>query len=598
MTQPFTPEIALTLAIIFGALVLFATEKLRVDLIALLVLVFVSVTGLVSPEEVFLGFANPAVITIWAVYIVSGGLFKTGVADMIGSLILRVSGASEARLIVVIMLVCGGMSAFMNNVGAVAVLMPAVIGISRKTKIPVSKLLIPLAFSSLLGGKMTLIGTPANILAQGILNARGLPAFGFFEITPMGAVVLATGIIYMVLIGRHLLPIRETATDPAISKRLKKYISQVMVSEESPLVGKNLYESRLGADYSLNVLSIIRNSRPMAGLHRDTIIRANDHLILEEAAENLISSGEELSLILQVDQEVDLATLDTEQSYIFEATPAPRSTIVGQTLKDINFRDRFGFTTIAVWRQGAVITEQLRDIRLRFGDALLLQGAPGRARQLKTGNEFLVLDQLEVEPVRRSRAPVAGGIMLLVIGLAIFSDLGIATSMVIGSVAMVLSGCLNMDEAYKSIDWRTVFLVGGMLSLGMAMDNTGTARFLADLLLGSLGAYGPLAMLAGIYLLTALITQPMSNAAAVVLMVPIALDSAFGLGANHLTFTIAVVIGAATSFLSPVGHKANVLVFGPGGYRFFDYPRVGFLLTIALFIVSMIFLPIFWPFYP
>ncbi|MFN2159414.1 MAG: SLC13 family permease [Anaerolineales bacterium] len=598
MTQPFTPEIALTLAIIFGALVLFATEKLRVDLIALLVLVFVSVTGLVSPEEVFLGFANPAVITIWAVYIVSGGLFKTGVADMIGSLILRVSGASEARLIVVIMLVCGGMSAFMNNVGAVAVLMPAVIGISRKTKIPVSKLLIPLAFSSLLGGKMTLIGTPANILAQGILNARGLPAFGFFEITPMGAVVLATGIIYMVLIGRHLLPIRETATDPAISKRLKKYISQVMVSEESPLVGKNLYESRLGADYSLNVLSIIRNSRPMAGLHRDTIIRANDHLILEGAAENLISSGEELSLILQVDQEVDLATLDTEQSYIFEATPAPRSTIVGQTLKDINFRDRFGFTTIAVWRQGAVITEQLRDIRLRFGDALLLQGAPGRARQLKTGNEFLVLDQLEVEPVRRSRAPVAGGIMLLVIGLAIFSDLGIATSMVIGSVAMVLSGCLNMDEAYKSIDWRTVFLVGGMLSLGMAMDNTGTARFLADLLLGSLGAYGPLAMLAGIYLLTALITQPMSNAAAVVLMVPIALDSAFGLGANHLTFTMAVVIGAATSFLSPVGHKANVLVFGPGGYRFFDYPRVGFLLTIALFIVSMIFLPIFWPFYP
>jgi di/tricarboxylate transporter len=593
-----TPEIALTLAIILAAIILFATEKLRVDLIALLVLLAVSITGLVSKEEVFLGFANPAVITIWAVYIVSGGLYRTGVADEIGSVILRLSGTSEARLIVVIMLVCGGMSAFMNNVGAVAVLMPAVIGISKKTGIPVSKLLIPLAFSSLLGGSMTLIGTPANILAQGILTARGLPGFGFFEITPMGMIVLATGIIYMVVIGRHLLPVRETVSGPGASKRLREYISQVMVTSNSPLIGKNLYESRLGADYGLNVLSIIREGNPLVGLHRDMIIQGNDNLILEGSAENIIASGEKLKLNIQVEQDVELVDLDTEQSYIFEATMAPRSTIVGCTLKQVHFRSRFGFTAIAIWRQGEVITDQLCDVELRFGDALLLQGSPGRVRTLQEGNEFLVLEPLEIEAIRKKRAPVAAGIMLLVIALAIFSDLGIATAMVIGSVAMVLTGCLSMDEAYKSIDWRTVFLVGGMLSLGMAMENTGTAQFLADLLLGTMGAYGPLALLAGIYLLSALITQPMSNAAAVVLMVPIALDIAFGLGVNHLTFTMAVVIGAATSFMTPVGHKANVLVFGPGGYRFFDYPRVGVLLTIALFIVSMIFLPIIWPFYP
>jgi di/tricarboxylate transporter len=593
-----TPEIALTLAIILAAIILFATEKLRVDLIALLVLLAVSITGLVSKEEVFLGFANPAVITIWAVYIVSGGLYRTGVADEIGSVILRLSGASEARLIVVIMLVCGGMSAFMNNVGAVAVLMPAVIGISKKTGIPVSKLLIPLAFSSLLGGSMTLIGTPANILAQGILIARGLPGFGFFEITPMGMIVLATGIIYMVVIGRHLLPVRETVSGPGASKRLREYISQVMVTSNSPLIGKNLYESRLGADYGLNVLSIIREGNPLVGLHRDMIIQGNDNLILEGSAEKIIASGEKLKLNIQVDQDVELVDLDTEQSYIFEATLAPRSSIVGCTLKQVHFRSRFGFTTIAIWRQGEVITDQLCDVELRFGDALLLQGSPGRVRTLQEGNEFLVLEPLEIEAIRKKRAPVAAGIMLLVIALAIFSDLGIATAMVIGSVAMVLTGCLSMDEAYKSIDWRTVFLVGGMLSLGMAMENTGTAQFLADLLLGTMGAYGPLALLAGIYLLSALITQPMSNAAAVVLMVPIALDTAFGLGVNHLTFTMAVVIGAATSFMTPVGHKANVLVFGPGGYRFFDYPRVGVLLAIALFIVSMIFLPIIWPFYP
>jgi di/tricarboxylate transporter len=593
-----TTEIALTLAIILMAIILFATEKLRVDLVALLVLLAVSITGLVSKEEVFLGFANPAVITIWAVYIVSGGLFKTGVAEAIGSIILHLSGANEARLIVVIMLVCGGMSAFMNNVGAVAVLMPAVVGISKKTGIPVSKLLIPLAFSSLLGGKMTLIGTPANILAQGILLARGLPGFGFFELTPIGAIVLATGIIYMVVIGRHLLPVRETAADPGVSMQLRDYISDVLVTSDSPLIGSNLYESRLGADYGLNVLSIIREGSPLVGLHRDVVIKENDNLIIEGSAESIIASGELLKLNIQVGREIDLADLDTEQSHIFEATLAPASTMVGRTLKEVGFRDRFGFTAIAIWRHGDVITEKLSDAELRFGDALLLQGPPGRVRTLQDGNEFLVLEPLEIEPVRKERAPLAAGIMLLVIALAIFSDLGIATAMVFGSVAMVLTGCLSMDEAYKSIDWRTVFLVGGMLSLGMAMENTGTAQFLADLLLGALGAYGPLALLAGIYLLSALITQPMSNAAAIVLMVPIALDIAFGLGANYLTFTMAVVIGAATSFLTPVGHKANVLVFGPGGYRFFDYPRVGFLLTIALFIVSMIFLPIFWPFYP
>lgn len=591
-----TPEITLTLAIILMAITLFATEKLRVDLTSLLVLLIISLTGLVSKEEVFLGFANPAVITIWAVYIVSGGLFKTGVSEYLGSLILRISGASEPKLIAIIMLICGTMSAFMNNVGAVAVLMPAVIGISRQTKIPVSKMLIPLAFSSLLGGKMTLIGTPANILAQGILVSRGLDGFGFFDITPLGIIVLATGIIYMVVIGRHLLPVRQSPADSQIPSPLRNYISEVQITPQSPLIGKRLYESNLGAKYDLTVLSVNRSGKSILVVHRDYKMEENDLLVIKGSAKDLLAAQSDLNLKLIEAHDIDLSSLESDQLHIFEATLAPHSTMVGRSLSEARFRDRFGFTALAIWRHGEQVTNRLRDEKLRFGDTLLLQGSPSRVAALKDGHEFLVLEPMEIPRNRSKKAPLAAGIMLLVIILAILTNIEIATAMVIGAVSMVLTGCLSMDEAYESIDWRTVFLVAGMLSLGVAMENTGTAQYLANILLGTFGKLGPYGALAGIYLLSALITQPMSNAAAIVLIVPIAIDTALSMQVNYLTFTMAVVIGAATSFLTPVGHKANVLVFSPGGYRFFDFTRVGILLMIALFFVSMIFLPILWPF--
>ena len=305
-----TTEIALTLTIILAALVLFATEKLRVDLVALLVLLSVGLLRLIDPEEIFDGFANPAVITVWAVYMVSGGLFKTGVADAMGRGILRLAGDREPRLIATIMVTCGVISAFMNNVGATAMLMPAMVGISRRTKIAVSKLLIPLSFSSLLGGKMTLIGTPANILAMGILADRGLATLGFFDFAPMGMVVLTTGVLYMVLIGRHLLPVREGAQGRQNVYRLREYVTEVRVSNPSPLAGKTLLESRLGQDYDLTVLAIERDGVSLSPIGRDTRVEAGDLLTVQGSADDLVAGREALGLTIEAERKLDLERLE------------------------------------------------------------------------------------------------------------------------------------------------------------------------------------------------------------------------------------------------------------------------------------------------
>jgi di/tricarboxylate transporter len=445
---------------------------------------------------------------------------------------------------------------------------------------------------------MTLIGTPANILAANILSDRGLPTLSFFDFTPMGIVLLTTGVLYMILVGRRLLPEREGAQGRQDVYRLREYVAEVRVPAKSRLAGKTLLESGLGRDYDLTVLAIERDGEGRSRIRRDTRLQSDDLLIVEGAAGDLMAAREALGLEIEAERKLDIQKLEPGNVQLIEATLAPNSGLVGRTLREERFRDRYGFTALAIWRHGEVLTEKLRDVPLQFGDALLLQGSRHRVRALQEGTDFLVLEPVEVKRERRSKAPIAVAALALAILLVVFADFHISMAMVIAAVIMVLTGCLSIEEAHESIDWRTVFLVAGMLPLGMAMEATGTARYLANIMVDTLGDYGPTALLAGIYLLAALITQAMSNAAAIVLIVPIAVDTALGLGANHITFTMAVVIGAATSFLSPVGHKANVLVFGPGGYRFFDYARVGALLTVLLLVVSMIFVPLFWPLYP
>jgi di/tricarboxylate transporter len=587
-------QIGLTLFIIAAAVVLFATEKLRVDVIAMLVLLTLALTGLVTTEQAFSGFSSPAVISVWAVYIVSGALFKTGVTDIIGERITRTAGSSEPRLIAVIMIACGTMSAFMNNIGATAVMLPAVVGISRKSGVPLSRLLIPLSFASLMGGNMTQIGTPPNILASSILTERGLPSFSFFDFTPMGMIVFTTGILYMVFIGRHLLPARKNVEDKQVDT-LREYVTELRVLSDSMLIAKPLDKLQLADNYDISIFGIIRGGKKLPRIEGATTIEKDDTLIVSGDAQSLMGVVDKLGLEIEADARFKLSDLGSDSVEIFEATLMPRSSMNGKSLKQINFRDRYDLTVLAIWRHGQILVRHLGDVKLQIGDSLLLKGLRQRITDFRQSDPFIVLEAVQIESQRRGKIPVMLAIMALVLILTTLAGLHISTALVIGSILSVLLGVHSMDEAYQAIEWRSVFLIAGMLPLGIAMQETGTAQYLANGIVNFAGGYGVIAVLAGIYILASLITEPMSNAAATVLMVPIGIDIALRLGVNPQTFVLAIVIGASTSFLTPVGHQANVLVMGPGGYRFGDYTRVGWLLNVFILISTMIFLPILWP---
>ncbi len=592
-----TVDNVLVLAILGGAVILFVSERLRVDLIAMLVLISLSLTGLVTIDEAFSGFSSPAVITVWSVYIVSGGLFLSGVADRLAQLMLRLAGESYIRILVVIMLTVGIMSSFMNNIGAVAILLPAVVSVGRKIDIPPSKLLIPMAFVSLLGGKMTLIGTPPNILATSIMETYGgLEPFGFFDFTPMGVLVLTTGVLYFVFVGRHLLPNRPPGGDIAHDYQIRDYISEMQVTKESPFAGQTLTETRLGELYDLNVVQVRRDGAYL-GAGAALRLSPGDVLTLSGAPDSILKAAEAMDLekVEEWPEESEERGANPGSLEMIEVALAPRSSMQGLTLKEADLRAHFGVTVLAVRHGGQSLFSDLANVPLNLGDALLVQGPRERIDHIRRDDQFLKLDSPPLEMRRTAKAPLAILILVGVLVAVTAQLLHVSQAMLIGAVLMVLLGVLNMDEAFKAIEWKSVFLIAGMLPLGIAMQNTGTAELIAEQITELVGGLGDRAVLMGIFLMTALLTEVMSNAAATVLVTPIAIDAARGLDLNPQTFVMAVVIAAATSFLMPIGHQANVLVFGPGGYRFTDYTKVGVWLNVAIFLLVLVMLPIIWP---
>jgi len=596
-----TGEISLVLIILGASVVLFASEKIRVDVVAMMVLLTLLLTGLLTTEEAFSGFSNPAVITVWAIYIVSASLTHTGIADVIGKYIGRIAGMEEARLTFVIMAAVAIMSAFMNNIGAAAVLLPVTIGLGRKAKIPASKLLIPLAFGSLLGGITTLIGTPPNLLASDALQEVGLAPFQLFDFTPMGLIVLSSSLIYMTFIGRHLLPryeetLHEDPQDFNREYQLKDYLAELHVLPESPLIGKTIVESRLGESYDLTVMGVLRDGRMRLGILPNAHIRAGDMLLVKGSEEKMLAVRSQIGVTLVPEHEFDEHELQSEEVVVAELVVSQKAPFIGKTLKNANFRARYGLTVLAIWREEKAIAGRLGNVQLKLGDTLLVQGRNERIEEAGNDISFLLLTERNEPTLRTSKAPLNLVIFVSMITMVGLGWLHISVAAVLGAVLSVVTGCLTMDEAYKSIEWKSVYLIAGMLPMGIAMENTGTAQFLSDQVIHLAGPLGERGILVGLFILTTLLTAFMSNAAAAVLVAPIAIQSAFSLGLDPHAFVMGTAIAASNSFVTPIGHQACVLVYGPGGYRFFDFAKVGLPLTVLIWILMAIFLPIFFPF--
>lgn len=595
-----TAEIALVLLILGVSIVLFASEKVRVDVVAMLVLLSLLLTGLLTPEEAFSGFSNPAVITVWAIYIVSGSLTITGIADFIGRYMGRVAGTGEARLVFVIMVTVAAMSAFMNNIGATAVLLPVAITLGRKANIPPSKLLIPLAFASLLGGVTTLIGTPPNLLASDALAEVGLEPFSLFDFTPMGLIIVVSSITYMTLIGRHLLPRYEETThheaaDLTTEYQIRDFLAEIHVQSNSPMIGKTFVESRLGEEYDLTVVGLQRDDRLRLGIMPNTHIRAGDILVVRGSQNEILKIGDRIGVSIVPELVVSDKDLKSSEVTVTELIVSQKAHFIGHTLKEADFRSRYGVTVLAIWREESPVDGRLAEVPLRLGDTLLVQGRRERIELLREDPAFLLL-RTPKEPNRRlHKAPLNLLIFVTMISLVGAGVLHISVAAVLGAILSVLTGCLNMDEAYDSIEWKSVFLIAGMLPMGIAMENTGTAQFLADTMINVMGGMGPRAVLIGLFVLTTVLTAFMSNAAAAVLVAPIAIQTAFSLGVSPHAFVMGIAITASNSFVTPIGHQACVLVYGPGGYRFFDFAKVGLPLTVLIWLLMIVFLPVFFP---
>ena len=591
-----TAQIAIVLSLLLVALVLFSIERIPIEVVAMLLVMALVLTNTLTAGEAFAGFGNDIVITIAGLFILTGGLAKTGVIDLVGRRLHRAAGDSEFRIVALIMFAAAFCAAVMKNTTTTAMFLPVVLGIGARRNISPSKLLMPLAFGAILGGTCTLIGTSTNLAVSGALPRYGIQPFTMFELTKVGVVIVGVGMLYMLLVGLRLLPRRKSAESLTEQYLIRQYMTEVIVLDNSPLINKSLAEARLGDELDLLVLGILRGQEQYrVAPHPAEKIRPDDLLLVQGRVEDILKVKAEAGIEIKADFTLNDSLLEGKDTELFEAMVARGSDFLGRTLKRLNFRNRYGLTVLAINRHGVNLLSKISRVRLRFGDVLLIQGNREQVERLAADGHILLLEEVSEKQARPEKRRWALTAFVVFLFFSLTHLVALPIAVLFGVMILLASQSLRMSEIYEIIDWRLLILIACMMSFGVAMEKSGADQFLATLIVNATGQYGPLAVLAGFFVMTVALTQPMSNQAAALVMLPISVKTAVSLGLNPRTFAVTVTYAASCSFLTPL-EPACVLVYTPGQYRFLDFVKVGSILTLAVFAIVIWLVPVFWPF--
>lgn len=587
-----TPEIAGFLIIFVAALMLFAFEWVSPDVTALGLMLLLIVTGLLPVDIAFAGFGSETVLMILGLLIMTETLVYTGIVDIVGRRLLDLVGSKIERLNIMLLVAPALLSSFISNTASAAFFMPIALGLANRARISAARLLMPLAFATILAGSVTLIGTSTNLVVSGLMQQQNLKPIGMFELTPVGLPILIIGLLYMYFIGRHLIPDRTGVPTDASAFEDRPYFSEIVIPPQSPEIGTTLGESRLVKELQLGVLQLYRNEetvKPLAELP----LQANDVLIVEGRRENILKIQTTSGIDIQGKIETLASYVEGQETQIAEVILLPDSPLIGRSIKGQRLRERYNLQILAINQSGRVAYSRVGRRILRLGDVLLINISKENLRALEAERIFRVLDILEEPQNHNHRAFRATAIFVAALGLGIFGIFPIAVAVLLGTLMVFLTRCITPEEAYRNIEWKTLILIGSMLAFGQAMQITGTADYLAGLIVDLPLADSPIVLLGLFFILAVVLTQPMSNQAAAAILVPIAIQTATISGFNPRPFAIMIAIAASCSFITPL-EPACVIVYSAGKYKFMDFIRVGGLLTIVVFVVALMLVPALW----